>query len=67
MEKKPVKLATAASVSAMKQFDLSSISHTDLNHNSFYRGKDLTTYFTSGEMSKAISLSTSKVTKLSMY
>ena len=50
--------ATAASVSAIKQFDLSSISHTDLNHNSFYRGKDLTTYFTSGEMSKAIAAGT---------
>lgn len=50
--------ATAASVSAMNQFNLSSISHTDLNHNSFYRGKDLTTYFTSGEMSKAIAAGT---------
>jgi len=58
MEKKLVKLATDASACAMKQFDLSSISHADLNHNSFYRGKDLTSYFTSGEMSKAIAAGT---------
>lgn len=50
--------ATSASVAAIKQFDLTKISHADLNHNSFFRGKDLTTYFTSGEMSKAIAAGT---------
>lgn len=50
---------TTADIKNLSELILSSvIPHTAASHNAFYRGKDLTSYFTSGNMSTAIAAGT---------
>ncbi len=52
-------LQTATSVDSIRDMILNQITpQSAAAHNAFYRGKDLTSYFTSGEMSKAIAAGT---------